>query len=169
MDFDVLSAEARKAEPGCGGLLFIPKSAAGNRKAQLVNIDSMHEFSHFIRSVFEGVAYANKRHLDIFSHEGLPIEKIIMTGGGAGSSVWPQIVADISNIPLGIPQQKEAACAGAAMLAGAGTGLFSSLSDAVSSFSGGMKWILPDEHNTNIYKPLYEIFKRESEHISQSP
>lgn len=167
MDFDVLSAEAKKAEPGCGGLLFIPKSAAGNRKAQLVNIDSMHEFSHFIRAVFEGVAYANKRHIDIFAHEGLPIEKIIMTGGGAGSSVWPQIVADISNIPLGIPQQKESACAGAAMLAGTGAGLFSSVNDAVGSLTGRTKWIAPDKRNVIVYQLLYDLFKCESDHIFQ--
>jgi len=158
LNFEALSREAKKAEPGCGGLMFIPKNVFRNRKASFVNIDTIHTIGHFIRAVFEGVAFANNRHLDDFSQAGIPIEKIIMIGGGAGSSVWPQIVADISHIPITVPEQKEAACAGAAMLAGTGCGMFSSIEEASGRFASNSNLIEPDEQNAVMYKALFEEF-----------
>jgi len=159
LNFESLSREAGKAEVGCGGLMFIPKNVFRNKKASFLNIDTMHTIGYFIRAVFEGVAFANNRHLEDFSQAGIPIQKIIMIGGGAGSSVWPQIVADISHIPLTVPEQKEAACAGAAMLAGAGCGIFPSVEEASGHFTGNTNLIEPDEQNAVMYKALFEEFK----------
>lgn len=159
LNFEALSREAEKAEAGCGGLMFIPKNVFRNKKASFVNIDTRHTIGHFIRAVFEGVAFANNRHLEDFSQAGIPIEKIIMIGGGAGSSVWPRIVADISHIPITVPEQKEAACAGAAMLAGAGCGMFSSVEEASGRFSSNSKLVEPDKQKAAMYKALFEEFK----------
>jgi len=161
LSYETLSEKAGNAEPGCGGLMFVPRTGHGNRKSLFANIDTMHTISHFIRAVFEGVAYANNRHLEDFSQAGVPIDTILMTGGGAGSSVWPRIVADISRIPITVPDQKEAACAGAAMLAGAGCSMFASIEEASGRFTGHARYIEPDDRTASVYEGMYERFRDE--------
>ncbi|MBA7671652.1 Xylulose kinase [subsurface metagenome] len=159
VSFEALSREAESVEAGCSGLLYIPENVTAHGCSSFTNIDTAQTINFFTRSVFEGVAFANKRHLEVFSENGIDINKIIMIGGGAGSSVWPQIVADVSGIPLLIPEQKEAACTGAAILAGVGCGIFNSVEEAVKRFAGEKyKIIQPDEKNTAVYENMYGEF-----------
>ena len=158
MSYKDLSTEAEKAEPGCNGLLFVPQNISKRGKGSFQNIDTVHGFAHFTRSVFEGVVLSNRLCLDSFSKNGVSISRVIMIGGGARSSVWPRIVADVSGIPIVINGQTEAACAGAALLAGAGVGIYSSIEDAGRRFTGNQYVIEPDEGNTAVYDGVYEEF-----------
>ena len=81
-----------------------------------------------------------------------------MIGGGAKSSLWPQIVADVLNIPIMIPEQKESACAGAAILAGMGYGVYASIEEAAEKFTGKMDRIEPHSKNVDLYERLYKDF-----------
>ncbi|MBN1292785.1 MAG: hypothetical protein JXB48_13170 [Candidatus Latescibacteria bacterium] len=158
-DFETLNSAAESVYPGCDNLQFIPQKVSGNNSGLFANIDNSHSFNHFARSVFEGVALANRRHLDAFSKSGISVSKVIMIGGGAKSFVWPQIVADVSNVPVIIPDQREASCTGAAMLAGVGSGTYPSIETAVTRFIGGNKTICqPNERNVAVYAKKYREF-----------
>ena len=157
-NFEELSKEAEKADVGSEGMIFIPQSVSQHGKASFLNIDTVHNIGHFARSIFEGVAFANRRHIEAFASCGLKINKLIMIGGGARSAVWPQIVADISGVHVIIPEQKEAACAGAAILAGVGTGIFTSIEEAAKRFIGKDIQITPTEKNSVIYEKMYNDF-----------
>ena len=158
-DFETLSLAAENVSPGCNNLQYIPQKTSGNNSGLFANIDHSHSLDHFTRSIFEGVALANRRHLETFSQNGIPVGKIIMIGGGARSSLWPQIVADVSNIPVIIPDQTEAACTGAAMLAGVGCGVYPSIEAAATRFIGGNKTMYqPDEGNVAVYEKKYREF-----------
>lgn len=158
LSYEALSEKVKKIEVGSAGLLFVPPHISKSGRGLFYNIDTAHGFGHFTRSIFEGVAYANRKHLESLSETGQKIKRIIMIGGGAKSTVWPQIVADISNLPLIIPKQKEAACAGAAILAAVGSGLFSSIEAACERFSGETHPIQPSEKNAAIYEKMYKNF-----------
>jgi len=158
LTYEELSREAEKSETGSKGLIFIPRDTSKSGNSAFLNIDPVHTSSCFTRAVFEGVALANRKHMEIFFENDIKISKLIMIGGGAGSSVWPQIVADVSNVPVAIPNQKETACAGAAILAGMGSKLFSSIEEAGELFTGENKIIKPVEKNAEIYNKMYGDF-----------
>lgn len=78
--------------------------------------------SDIVRAVFDGLAFAEVRAL-----EGLKaiteVKSLTLTGGGAKNRFWGQMFADLLDIPVEIPKLREAACRGAALLAGIGVGL----------------------------------------------
>ena len=160
-----LSEQARKVDPGSEGLVYIPKLTAKSGRSAFLKMDSVHELRHFARAVFEGVAFANRRHLAAFKRVGMGIHKLIMIGGGAQSSVWPAVVADVSGIPVFLPNQKESACAGAALLAGLGAGIFSSLEETAENFTRVEHRIDPNGQNTVVYDNAYQKFLVALNHV----
>ena len=156
--FDELGRAAEDAPAGCDGLLFIPQNMSRTGKGSFLGIDTVHGRGHFVRSIMEGVALSNRRHLETLRKNGVPVNRIIMIGGGAKSVVWPQIVADAANIPLTVNEQTEAACTGAAMLAGVGCGLFPTIRDSCARFLSLHYQILPDERSAAVYDRMYGDF-----------
>ena len=86
-----------------------------------------HTPAHFVRSIMESVACMLKSNLDYL---GVPVNEIRVMGGGAKSSVWCTMKADITGKKLLTLKNKEAACLGSAILAGVGAGVFASVEDA---------------------------------------
>ena len=82
----------------------------------------------------------------------------IMLGGGAKSWIWPQIVSDVSNIPVLIPEPSEAASAGAAILAGVGSGVFESIGEASGKVTKIKLHVSPLAGNVEIYEDHYRKF-----------
>ncbi|MCF0262024.1 MAG: xylulokinase, partial [Sphaerochaetaceae bacterium] len=53
--------------------------------------------------------------LEAFKELGIDIKRIILTGGGSKSSLWRQIISDLTGYPVYVPQNKEGAAFGAAL------------------------------------------------------
>ena len=150
---------AEKAETGSSGLIFIPQSGSASGKGAFLGIDSAHGQPHFARAVMEGIALGNQEHLLRIDGMGLNIREITMIGGGASSRIWPGIVADMSGLPVFIPDQREAACAGAGVLALAGTGEFGSIEDAARLMRPAGRSVAPDGDNTQHYSEILKRFR----------
>jgi len=71
----------------------------------------------FVRGLLEGVALEMRLNLDILARAGYAIRELRVTGGGARSSKWSQLKADISGRQVVTLEVSEAGCLGAAMLA----------------------------------------------------
>ena len=162
---ETLSELVGEVPAGAEGVLFVPKFTAKSGGACFLNLNTVHGRAHCARAVFEGVALANRRQLAAFGAAGVEVGELIMIGGGAQSSTWPRIVADVSAIPLSLPEQPEAACAGAALLAGAGAGVFSSLEEAARTFTGESRQIEPDSANRETYDDAYRTFLDVLDHV----
>ena len=127
--FDELVDLVAASEPGSKGVTFKPY-LSGERTPHL-NPDLRGSFTglnltakqgDIVRSVLEGVAFSLRDALDIIT----PLAKIsqaLVTGGGAKSQTWLQIVADVLELPLQKPSQNLGAAYGAALLAAQGIGL----------------------------------------------
>lgn len=111
-------------EPGADGLVMLP-FLNGERtpnlplgKGVLAGLDP-HNMSpaHFYRAAMEGATYSLKYGYDAFVRAGLRFDRIALTGGGANSAAWRQMVADVFNLPVQAPQQAEGAAFGAALQA----------------------------------------------------
>ncbi len=86
-----------------------------------------------IRALEEQAAYASRGHLAIIGElTGRTYDEVVLTGGAAKGSLWPQIVADVLGLTVRVPQVKESTALGAAMYAGIGSGAYATLDDAIS-------------------------------------
>jgi len=112
------------SEPGAGGLSFLP-FLNGERtpdlplgKGVLTGMDP-HNLTqaNLYRAAMEGATYSLKYGYDAFVRAGMQFERIVLTGGGANSAAWRQMVADVFALPVEVPRQAEGAAFGAALQA----------------------------------------------------
>jgi xylulokinase len=77
-----------------------------------------------IKAILEGLTFELRVNLDLLKEGGVAITELRAIGGGAKSDLWLQLKADITGVPVVVPEVTEAAAWGAAVLAGAGAGYF---------------------------------------------
>ena len=141
LSFDELVSEAVGVPPGCEGLLFLPY-LTGERtphpdplaRGAWVGLTVRHTRAHLTRAVLEGVAFGIKDSFTLIQNAGLgSIEQVRISGGGAKSSIWRQIITDVLGVELVTINTTEGAAYGAALLAGVGAGVFESVPTACDS------------------------------------
>ena len=110
-------------------------------------------------AVMEGVSFLLKKNCDFIMQAGIPLTGIIATGGGAKSSVWCQMQADITGLPVLVPREREAACLGAAIAGAVGIGDFHSFEEACAKANGVEKRYEPQP------RPMYEKKYRQFCHL----
>ena len=92
-----------------------------------------HDAYDMALAVMEGVGFLLKKNLLYIKKNGSDANAIIATGGGSKSALWCQLQADITNIPIMVPKEKEAACLGAAIIAAVSDGAIESYEEAAKS------------------------------------
>ena len=138
--YDLLAEYAARVTPGCEGLLFLPY-LTGERtphpdpyaRGAFVGITVRHGRDHFVRAVMEGVSYGLRDALELARSIGIGAEDVRLSGGGARSELWRQMLADMFGSEVRTVNVTEGAAFGAALVAGAGTGVYASVTDAVES------------------------------------
>ena len=166
VSFDTLLTEAAEISAGSEGLMFLPY-LSGERtphpdplaRGAFIGLAAHHGRGHLTRAVLEGVAFGLRDCLTLLETAGLsPEEELRISGGGARSSLWQQIVADILGKPLVNVNTPEAGAYGAALLAAVGVGTFSSVTEACAAWVKRGATILPSE-NAAQYAELYPRFR----------
>jgi xylulokinase len=163
--FRDISDEAAKIPPGSEGLVFLPY-LIGERtphmdphaRGAFIGLTPRHSIPHMARAIMEGVAFAMKDSVEILGGLGIRSHRCVLSGGGASSLVWRQIVADVFNMELETVDIREQAGTGAAILAGVGTGVYSSFEEACSKISKTCDFVRPIAGNVEIYNRLYGLF-----------
>ena len=102
-------------------------------RAAWVGLTAKHTRGHLVRSVIEGVCFSQKDGLDIIEGMGVPVKSVRVSGGGAKSAFWRQLLADILNKRVVTLNTSEGSAYGAALLACAGTGAFASVEEACAA------------------------------------
>ncbi len=112
------------APPGGDGLMFWPfltpfgaSGVAAGSRGRLTGLQLHHTAQHLVRAVVEGLGYELNRYLGLLQAKSQAVERLVMCGGAAASPVTPQILADISGLPLGCFAGSDATLMGAAILA----------------------------------------------------
>ena len=162
--FDVINAEVSKRNAAADGLFFYPFSGRSTlekdfQKASFVGLDLSHDRFHLARAILEGVAFQIIWMLDAFpakpSAEGLKL-----AGGASKSELWCQMVADIANLPVRIPETADLACVGAAILAGVGSGVYESAAEGYRCMSIPERTIYPNPENVPMYKEKMKLYQQ---------
>ena len=104
-------------------------------RAAFLGLAGRHREGHLIRAILEGVAFEHRRHIDVLRRAGLDFDEAILSGGGARSDTWSQMLADVLGVPVSVSECEEAGALGAAMAAAVGAGLRPSLDRAVAAMA----------------------------------
>src|SRR5215475_5682851 len=102
-------------------------------RGALVGLTASHTRRHVIRAILEGVAFSLRDTFSIFADMEVPVTRIRLGGGGARSKLWRQIQADVYGHEVEIVEAEEGAAYGAAILAGVGARMWSSVDEACNS------------------------------------
>lgn len=128
------------AQRGTTQLLFLPYLVGTNAPEFDANATGVfwglrqgNDAFDMARAVMEGVAFLLRKNCQSLKDADLPCDSILAVGGGTKSTIWCQMWADISGIPVKIPQEQEAACLGAAMIGAVAEGLFENYAAAVDT------------------------------------
>jgi xylulokinase len=162
---DALLREAAEWPPGCEGLLFQPY-LAGERtphadpdaRGAFVGLTLRHDRGALARSVLEGVAYGLRDSLELLRTVGMEIEVGRVSGGGARSALWLEIVASVLGLPLERTAAEEGAAYGAALLGGVAGGVFSDAHEAVAACVRVRDLIEPVEKLRATYEDGYHRY-----------
>ncbi|MEO1145554.1 MAG: gluconokinase [Cyanobacteria bacterium J06638_22] len=121
--YNILTAIAATVPPGAEGLIFHPYLAGersplwdSNARGSLFGLALHHQKAHIIRAVLEGVVFNLKLVLNALQGVTGSTASIRATGGFARSELWRQMLADIFNCDVIVPQSFEGSCFGAALL-----------------------------------------------------
>src|SRR5260370_24986145 len=142
--YDLLAREAAGVPPGSDGLIFLPylqvertphldPSARGG----WIGLVASHDRRHLIRAVLEGVAFSLKDCFTIIGEQGLELEQVRATGGGAKSPLGRQIIADVLRVECVTTNVQEGPAFGAALLAGVANGGHPSAEQAIGATHQG--------------------------------
>ena len=83
-----------------------------------------------VRAIEEAAAYVVRGHLGIIAElTGARVTELTFSGGAAKGRLWPQIIADVLGLPAHVPAVTESSALGAALCAGRGAGIYSSLTE----------------------------------------
>jgi len=165
--YDELTREAAAAPAGADGVLWAPY-LMGERtphldphvRGALVGLAAHHGRGHIVRAVLEGVAFSLRDTFTIFSELQIPVERIRLGGGGARSPLWRQIQADVYGHAVETVKADEGAAFGAAVLAGVGAGLWSSVDDACDALVHTADRVTPNPAGTAIMNERYVAYRR---------
>ena len=120
-----------------------------------------HDCIDMAGSIMEGVAYVLNKNLKHVAKNGIHLQNIIATGGGAKSPIWCQLYADITGLPVRIPAEKEAACLGAAMIAAVADGKYADFEVASKELVSFSKEYTPNpcEHYERKYRRFCKLYE----------
>ena len=165
--YERLTEEAASVPAGADGAVWAPY-LMGERtphldphaRGALVGLTASHTRAHVVRAILEGVAFSLRDTFEIFKEIGVPVQTIRLGGGGARSSVWRQIQADVYGHGVEMVEAEEGAAYGAALLAGVGSGTWPSVDAACAAVVRIAARVSPEPSNQSLLDQQYQAFRR---------
>lgn len=162
--FDAMERLAAATKPGADGLFFHPY-LNGERsphwdpllRADFVGIGFNHGPGHFVRALYEGISFSLRDCLEVLRANDLGFTTARLTGGGARSPLWRQILADVMNVRVELPAVADASF-GAALVAGVGIGVFSDEAAAEAAIEV-VATHEPDPDRVALYERRFALYR----------
>lgn len=167
-DYEQINKDAMMSRPGANRLIYLPYLNGEqsphfdlNCRGSFVGLAGIHTKNDMTRAVLEGATYALKDILSGIEHAGVTPENVRMCGGGSKSPFWRQLLSDIYDLPVRLPDMnsENSAALGVAILAAVGCGVYPSVVDACDKIIKMREEVYtPDEERAAYYKDVYAEF-----------
>ncbi len=112
-----------------------------------------------VKGILDSLTYELRINIETMKKAGIRIDELRAVGGGAKSPVSLQIKADITGCKVATLQVREAACLGAAILAGTAVGAYASLNEGVDRTVSIKDVYVPDTASSALYNEKYCVYK----------
>ncbi len=163
-DYTGVLSEAATSPPGSRGVIFLPyllgrggPQADDNAQGGFLGLTFATTRADLARAVLEGVAFAFRELLDDFAGMGYVPPLIRISGGGARSALWRQILADVLHCPLAYSTADSTL--GAAMMAAVGVGIYANGSAAVAAMVHSPEITAPHPPHLPMYAAAYRHYQ----------
>ncbi len=147
-------------------IIFLPYIYGSNYnsrgKAAFVGMDSHHTDAHILRSVYEGIVFCHKVHLEKLLKNCDQARAVRLAGGVCNAPVWIQIFADVFNLPVELIDTRELGAFGAAMAASVVSGEYENLEKAANDMVKLKNTVYPIAENVPVYQKKYERYLKVS-------
>jgi xylulokinase len=163
--YEIITDTASTARAGAGGLVFLPY-LMGERtphhdalaRGALVGLTARTTKAEISRAVLEGITFGLCDSLDLL-RAAASFDEIRLTGGGAGSRFWRQMMADVSGVRVAVTTQAEGPAFGAALLGGVAAGAFASVEEAADALVHVSARVVPDPVNADRYREVHAAYR----------
>ncbi|AEM77725.1 xylulokinase [Thermoanaerobacter wiegelii] len=164
--YEKLLEEAEKVTPGSGGLIFLPY-LMGERtpysdpyaRGSFIGLNMTHNRGHMTRAILEGVAFGLRDSLEIIKELNIPVNEVRVSGGGAKSVLWRQVLADIFGVRVDMVNATEGPAFGAAIMAAVGYEVFKDVEEACSKLIKVNDSVYPIGENMSKYEEEYKVYR----------
>lgn len=164
--YDRLAELVRMAPAGANNLMFIPNLAGGSSfdpspdvRGLFAGLDLKHTRADVVRAVYEGIAMHLRCAYDVLAPQAPIREKLLLVGGGAKSSEWRRIYAEVFGLPVWrTAVVQDAASLGAAALAAVGAGIWKDYTPLDAAHGSG-ELTEPDQEEAEAYRKLLPKYK----------
>lgn len=165
--FDELTAAAATSPIGAHGVTYAPY-LTGERtphfdasvRASFTGISDLTTLADFTRAVLEGITYSLNDVVSLYRQLGSNLQQVVAIGGGAKSSFWAQMQADIFNLPVVTLRHDEGPSFGAAIIASVAAGWYEDVPPAAKELVTINQTYLPDSASVTRYREGYARFQR---------
>ncbi len=156
---------------GSKGVMFHPYTSVSGERAPFINEKASGSFSglkstttreQMLRSVYEGVVLSS---YDCLANFGKLEGRVFLSGGGATSPFWVQMLADCLDMEMCITAEKELAAKGAAIAAGVACGLYSDPVEIAGNVAQIERSYMPNKENHKRFMELYNVYKNLRENV----
>jgi len=156
----LLCREAESVPPGSDGLVTWPRWSPSLQHPEevgtLMGLRETHGRAQVFRSLLEGIAFDLRRGRGVIERaSGQPLRELRVGGGGSRSPVVLQILADVLNLPVRVPESPELSARGAAVVAAAAS-IYSSVDEASAAMVPDGRLVLPNPSSAATYDRLYQ-------------
>lgn len=164
--YAVLNEEAAAVPAGSEGLFFLPYLAGertphadANARGCFIGLTNKHARGHMARSVMEGVAYSLRESLQIIQSLDVPVKEIRLSGGGAKSVLWKQILADAFGQKVCTINAEQGPAFGVALLAAVGDGAYKNIEEACKATISVVDRVAPRKLPQRSYDAGFPVYQ----------
>lgn len=167
VSFETLLAEAESVPAGSDNLIFLPylmgertPYADADAKGCFIGLTMTTTRGHMTRAVLEGVAFGLRDSFEILKDLGVPIHEVRVIGGGAKSSLWKQILADVFNVEIQEINTNQGGGLGACILAATAAGVYNDVATGCDKMISVVNRIAPIGSNVLKYNRVYPLYNK---------
>ena len=165
--YDIITTMAARSIPGANGVTALTcfqgahtRNKNENARGTIFGITLGTKKADIAQAILEGICFEMKDILSMKEQLSGDIKNVRLCGGVAKSEMWCQMFADILCKPIELTSVAELGCLGAAICAGIGSGVFSSLETAVAKCVHVSKVFDPDKQRSKVYQDVFQRWNR---------